>query len=75
MSAGKNPDEKVGILNRFLNFIEVAGNKLPDPAVLFFILMVAAQITVIRRQALMTGAPGSFMAQQIYRLWQQAGRS
>jgi len=33
-----------GWLNRALNFIEVVGNKLPDPAVLFFLLMVAAWI-------------------------------
>ena len=32
---------KGGLLNGFLNFIEVAGNKLPDPAILFLILMVA----------------------------------
>lgn len=30
-----------GVINRFLNFIEVAGNKLPDPAVLFLLLMAA----------------------------------
>ncbi|MCG8406230.1 MAG: AbgT family transporter, partial [Phycisphaerales bacterium] len=28
-----------GVIDRFLNFIEVAGNKLPDPAVLFLLLM------------------------------------
>lgn len=32
--------ENSGMINRFLNFIEVAGNKLPDPAVLFLLLMV-----------------------------------
>nr|XP_061804824.1 p-aminobenzoyl-glutamate transport protein-like [Nerophis lumbriciformis] len=30
-----------GWLNKALNWIEVAGNKLPDPAVLFLILMIA----------------------------------
>ena len=34
-------DTKTGTLDRFLNFIEVAGNRLPDPAVLFLILMIA----------------------------------
>ena len=29
-----------GMIDRFLNLIEVAGNKLPDPAVLFLLLMV-----------------------------------
>ena len=32
--------EKAGWLNRALNAIEVVGNKLPDPAVLFALLMV-----------------------------------
>jgi aminobenzoyl-glutamate transport protein len=32
--------KETGLINRFLNFIEVAGNKLPDPAVLFLLLMV-----------------------------------
>ena len=31
-------------LERVLNFIEVVGNKLPDPAVLFFLLMIAVWI-------------------------------
>jgi len=30
---------KSGMIGRFLNFIEVTGNKLPDPAVLFLLLM------------------------------------
>jgi len=29
-----------GFVNKALNFIEVAGNKLPDPAILFLILMI-----------------------------------
>jgi aminobenzoyl-glutamate transport protein len=33
-----------GWLNRALNFIEVVGNRLPDPAVLFFLLMIVAWI-------------------------------
>lgn len=33
-----------GLLNRILNGIEVAGNKLPDPAILFLILMVLTWI-------------------------------
>ncbi|MEM8668084.1 MAG: AbgT family transporter [Planctomycetota bacterium] len=45
MSEDSNQDEsgdegqRSGFINRFLNFIEVAGNKLPDPAVLFLLLM------------------------------------
>ncbi len=31
--------KKTGLIDRFLNFIEVAGNKLPDPAILFLLLM------------------------------------
>ncbi len=34
------PKAKSGMINRFLNIIEAAGNKLPDPAVLFLLLMV-----------------------------------
>ncbi|MCH8536899.1 MAG: AbgT family transporter [Alkalimonas sp.] len=34
------PAEKPSRLNRALNAIEVAGNKLPDPAILFALLMV-----------------------------------
>ncbi len=33
-----------GSLDRFLNWIENAGNKLPDPAVLFLILMIAVWV-------------------------------
>ena len=33
-------ESKKGLLQRFLDFIEIAGNKLPDPALLFFILML-----------------------------------
>ncbi|GAB3057234.1 AbgT family transporter [Salinicoccus sesuvii] len=33
--------EKTGMFNRFLNVIERLGNKLPDPIVLFIILMLA----------------------------------
>ena len=32
---------QAGMIDKFLNFIEVAGNKLPDPAVLFLLLQVA----------------------------------
>ncbi len=34
-----NAGQRPGIIDKFLNFIEVAGNKLPDPAVLFLLLM------------------------------------
>ncbi|MDO0957687.1 AbgT family transporter [Mammaliicoccus sciuri] len=33
--------EKVSIINRFLNLIERAGNRLPDPSILFFFLCAA----------------------------------
>lgn len=36
----KNPNEKKGFVTRILDFVEKAGNKLPDPAILFFILML-----------------------------------
>ena len=32
--------EKKSVIDRFLDLIEKAGNKLPDPAILFFILML-----------------------------------
>ncbi|MDR9416301.1 MAG: AbgT family transporter [Gracilimonas sp.] len=32
--------EKTSLFNKFLNFIEKSGNKLPDPAMLFFLLLV-----------------------------------
>jgi len=40
MSSDKFEQPKKGILQRFLDAIEIAGNKLPDPALLFFILMI-----------------------------------
>ena len=39
MSAAKSGSGS-GLVNRFLNVIESVGNRLPDPAVLFVILMV-----------------------------------
>ena len=36
----ENATAKKGLFNRFLDFIEKAGNKLPDPAILFFVLMI-----------------------------------
>ena len=39
MSQSDTPARR-SLIDRFLNFIEVAGNKLPDPAVLFLALMV-----------------------------------
>ncbi|MEM8998255.1 MAG: AbgT family transporter, partial [Acidobacteriota bacterium] len=47
MADGKKaqaPAGQQGLLNRLLNGIEVAGNKLPDPAILFFLLMVLTWI-------------------------------
>src|SRR5690554_3140402 len=32
--------KKKGIVNKMLDFVEKAGNKLPDPAILFFVLML-----------------------------------
>jgi len=43
MNATTN-QEKKGFVNRFLDLIERAGNKLPDPAMLFLILMVVIWI-------------------------------
>jgi len=39
MAKEKNTEKK-GIVNKLLDFIERAGNKLPDPAILFFLLML-----------------------------------
>ncbi|HLS30803.1 MAG TPA: AbgT family transporter [Flavobacteriaceae bacterium] len=33
-------EEKKGIVTKMLDFVERAGNKLPDPAILFFVLML-----------------------------------
>ncbi|SDZ87497.1 AbgT family transporter [Microbulbifer marinus] len=38
--SGNDGVAKSGWINRALNFIEVVGNRLPDPAVLFLLLMV-----------------------------------
>lgn len=38
--AQKKAPEKKGMINRILDFVERAGNKLPDPAILFFALML-----------------------------------
>ncbi|HSG51055.1 MAG TPA: AbgT family transporter, partial [Rheinheimera sp.] len=44
MSEHITPAEKKSWLNRALNAIEVVGNKLPDPAVLFALLMIAVWV-------------------------------
>ena len=36
-----NDTKRAGFLDRFLNTIEVVGNRLPDPAVLFLVLMAS----------------------------------
>lgn len=36
----ENNETNKSVLQRFLDFVEVAGNKLPDPAMLFFLLML-----------------------------------
>ena len=38
--SSENAGSSSGLVNRFLNVIETVGNRLPDPAVLFVILMV-----------------------------------
>lgn len=35
-AVNKAPSSKPSGMDRFLNFIERAGNKIPDPAILFF---------------------------------------
>ncbi|MEE4331164.1 MAG: AbgT family transporter, partial [Wenzhouxiangella sp.] len=40
----RDPAIERTLLERALNVIEVVGNKLPDPAVLFFLLMIAVWI-------------------------------
>ena len=40
MASASKPPQSSGFLDRFLSGIEVAGNKLPDPAVLFLVLML-----------------------------------
>ncbi|WP_278389787.1 AbgT family transporter [Acidaminococcus fermentans] len=40
MTAGTQEKTKKSLMDRFLNAVEVAGNKLPDPATLFIILAV-----------------------------------
>lgn len=37
---GANAKEKKSFVSRFLNGVEFVGNKLPDPAVLFFFMCV-----------------------------------
>lgn len=36
--------ERPSLINRFLNIVEKAGNKLPDPAVLFFLMCVGLAV-------------------------------
>ncbi|MBI5973172.1 AbgT family transporter [Staphylococcus caledonicus] len=36
--------ERPSLINRFLNIVEKAGNKLPDPAVLFFLICVGLAV-------------------------------
>ena len=40
-NTGSPSEQSSGMIDRFLNLIEVAGNKLPDPAVLFLLLMLS----------------------------------
>lgn len=40
VQAGAKPAKKKGVLNKFLDFIEWTGNKLPDPIIIFFSLCV-----------------------------------
>lgn len=42
--AESNQKIKKGLVNRMLNFVEVAGNALPHPATLFFLLAVLALV-------------------------------
>ncbi|MGB1281142.1 MAG: AbgT family transporter, partial [Vibrio cyclitrophicus] len=37
--------EKISMMDRFLNFIERAGNKIPDPAILFFWALVIVWVS------------------------------
>ena len=39
-----NDTKRAGFLDRFLNTIEVVGNRLPDPAVLFLVLMASVWV-------------------------------
>ncbi len=39
------PSPKPSGMERFLNFIERAGNKIPDPAILFFWALVITWVT------------------------------
>jgi len=38
--AQETAKEKKGVVSKVLDFVEKAGNKLPDPAILFFVLML-----------------------------------
>lgn len=38
--SNSKPEEKKGFVTKMLDFVERAGNKLPDPAILFFVLML-----------------------------------
>lgn len=40
MKSKTSSTKGAGLIGRFLDFIELAGNKLPDPAILFFVLML-----------------------------------
>ena len=40
MMSGQEVKTKKTLMDRFLNLVEVAGNKLPDPATLFIILAI-----------------------------------
>ncbi len=40
----KAPSSKPSGMDRFLNFIERAGNKIPDPAILFFWVQTGVRV-------------------------------
>ncbi len=39
-----NTKERTSLVNKFLNGVEKAGNKLPDPAMLFFLMCVGLAV-------------------------------
>ena len=39
-----NTKERTSLVNKFLNGVEKAGNKLPDPAILFFLMCIGLAV-------------------------------
>lgn len=58
----KNPPQKASLFNKFLNSVEIAGNKLPHPVALFAMLAAAVAVVSAICAALGVSATGELIS-------------